>query len=218
MRLREGGLLRVDPYDSLSGYDSIIDKEDALLLNEQEPVFPLELLDHLLAAKAKYPNAFLYSISGYHILYRLLYRYEYEAYVSIKNCNGDSIELKKAIVNKAILGIYTGDTVLRNLDDLNLDKVKAYTIQSICDIVLNLSNFDDPSYIQDLQDLNTKHLKEGYLDSILDWHIKSNLNNITSEDLARMNIAEYGELLGAIAYYSKGESRLSISQESDKKV
>lgn len=216
-KVKEGGSLLVDPFTIEDGFKSLI-SDDAydMPLNSGINKFPLALLPYLIELKSNFGDAYLCILSDYTVLHRLLTRAEYESYASILNINGYSDELAIEVCDMAISGIRSPyGNIIKSLKDIDSD-AKAYTANRICQHILELSDFNSPQLIQNIQDLYAKSLSEGVMPQTLTWHLKSNVNNISNTDVYNMTISQYGEAFGAISHFSEGKTRLEVSQKSNK--
>ena len=187
MKLRDGGLFRVPPYNVGDGRDSPLDETSYFLLeNTEQQVLPIEFIPCITKGKAELHTLFLLILSDYSFLCRLLKRSEYDTYTAYLSTNGDSPALRFEIAKMAVIAIHTPEnTILHSLDEMDTLNIKAFTIAAICDHIIKISSFSDPDYLQDLQDLNTQNIAQGYYSYILNWHLKSNINNITNKELSK---------------------------------
>jgi hypothetical protein len=192
--------------------DEIVEDENNYLLDSvNRTVVPYAMYSYIRDAKSRCQSVFYTLFHDIGILHRLMTRAEYESYASLINLNGENRNLLVEAVTPCIVAVHYRCRIYGSVQALPAERLKAYTIDSICKRINEMSSFADPSKIEALQNDYSSRLKDGHIDLVLNWFIRKHIGNLDAKDLANMDITQYGDALGAIDHFSGGQTRLRMS-------
>lgn len=168
---------------------------------------PRELIPISLDLKKKYSSVFYLRIGDFDFFFRLAKRYEFDTYKTFASYNGDSNELRFDIFSSCIL--------YQSHDN---DSLLAFTMLNLVNTILRMSDFEDLEYFDELQFSYEESLSKSVLKTTIPWMIRKSTNDINKDDHKNMDIAECSEHLGAMSFFSGGESKLVLSPTNKNRV